>query len=342
MLSVCVALKNRSRVLADGRELRLFPTLVESLARTAPPNTELVVADWDSDDWPLAEWLPDAVGPVALRVVRMAGRFTRGGGRNAAAAAARGDTLFFTDADCLLSPAVFERGAALLREGKAFFPVLYSLLDPDHRTGFWHHWGYGNALMTRAVFDQVGGWPDYKKWGREDVHFFERVSALVPTVREEVPGFFHQWHPDDVLWKDPYGERTPEEEREIRESRVAMRELAALIPAGQSFVLVDEARFGVSEVDGRPARPFLERDGEYAGPPPDDDTAIRELQRMRAEGARFIAFAWMAFWWLDHYAGLHDYLRQSFPCVLRNERLAVFALDGAAIDSPAGGRSEQE
>ena len=75
MLSICVALKNRSLVMADGRELRLFPncvrSIVQSLDGTLP--TELVVADWDSDDWPLDEWLPEAAAGIPLRVAQIEG-----------------------------------------------------------------------------------------------------------------------------------------------------------------------------------------------------------------------------------------------------------------------------
>ncbi len=51
---------------------------------------------------------------------------------------------------------------------------------------------------------------------------------------------------------------------------------------------------------GRRVRLFLERDGHYWGTPPDDETAIGELERVRRSGIRFVIFAWPAFWWLDH------------------------------------------
>lgn len=47
---------------------------------------------------------------------------------------------------------------------------------------------------------------------------------------------------------------------------------------------------------------------------------------MRREGAKFIAFAWPAFWWLDHYEKFQEYLRSQFPCILENERLVIFEL----------------
>ncbi|HEV7904551.1 MAG TPA: sulfotransferase [Pyrinomonadaceae bacterium] len=108
----------------------------------------------------------------------------------------------------------------------------------------------------------------------------------------------------------------------------ASEDVAGVIPAGETFILVDEAGFGSEFAnDGRRALPFLERSGDYWGAPADDATAIRELERMRREhDARFIAFGWPAFWWLDYYGELHAHLRTSFRCVLDNERVVIFDL----------------
>jgi succinoglycan biosynthesis protein ExoV len=107
----------------------------------------------------------------------------------------------------------------------------------------------------------------------------------------------------------------------------AMEELAAIVLPGESFILVDDQQWGGGEViAGRHAIPFLERDGHYWGSPPDDETAIRELYRLRSSGASHIAFAWTSFWWLDHYEEFSRHLRSSFPCVLENERLVIFGL----------------
>ena len=108
--------------------------------------------------------------------------------------------------------------------------------------------------------------------------------------------------------------------------QIATREIAALIPPGDTFILVDQAEWGGQVVADRHALPFLERDGQYWGFPPDDDTAIRELARLRQLGASFIVFGWPAFWWLEHYAELHRHLRSKFRCVLNNPHLVVFEL----------------
>jgi hypothetical protein len=112
--------------------------------------------------------------------------------------------------------------------------------------------------------------------------------------------------------------------------RRARQELCDLIPTGDSYILVDEQALGVDFVPGRPVMPYLHRDGQYWGPPENDDAAVQEVERLRQAGARFLAFAWPAFWWLDHYAGLSRHLHTHFPPILKNERLAVFDLRGTA------------
>ena len=105
------------------------------------------------------------------------------------------------------------------------------------------------------------------------------------------------------------------------------QDIAALIPPGESFILVDEDSWVTDdELGGRRRIPFLERHGQYWGPPPEDSTAINELERMRTSGAGFLVFAWPAFWWLDYYSGFHRHLRSEYRCVLENERLVAFDL----------------
>src|SRR5438552_17199720 len=71
---------------------------------------------------------------------------------------------------------------------------------------------------------------------------------------------------------------------------------------------------------------FRSKEGRYWGKPPDDATAIRELERLRKAGAGFIVFIRSTFWWLEYYGGLHRYLRAQFPCIQQDERIVVFDL----------------
>lgn len=105
----------------------------------------------------------------------------------------------------------------------------------------------------------------------------------------------------------------------------AMHHIRTLVPPGHPFILVDEEQLDVPHaVDGRQRIPFLEGNGQYWGRPPDDETGIRELERLQRSGPSYIIFAWPAFWWLDYYRGLHQYLRSNFRCVLENDRLVAF------------------
>jgi glycosyltransferase involved in cell wall biosynthesis len=138
----------------------------------------------------------------------------------------------------------------------------------------------------------------------------ERLMALNATQSEalylRVPQLYWSWE-ERLQW--------------------ANRDLLALIPPTESFVLVDEQAWsGSLELPDRHPLAFVERDGEYQGPPADDDAAIREVERLRQAGAAFIVFGWPAFWWLDFFAGLAEYLHAEFSCVMRNSRLVAFDL----------------
>jgi hypothetical protein len=108
--------------------------------------------------------------------------------------------------------------------------------------------------------------------------------------------------------------------------RTTLHDLTSLIPPGAPLVLVDQDEFRTYLGDDCPVTPFLEKEGQYWGPPPDDETAIREAERLRQSGAKYMAFVWPAFWWLNHYSGLHEHLRSQFRSVLENDRLLVFDL----------------
>ena len=123
-------------------------------------------------------------------------------------------------------------------------------------------------------------------------------------------------------------ETSPERWRRLswrRRLQETTKDIAAVVPTGHKYVLVDQATWEIGElVPRRHKIPFLEHDGKYWGPPIDDVTAIQELGRLRGEGASFIVFAWPAFWWLDYYEDFTRYLRSHFPRVLENDRLIAF------------------
>ena len=78
--------------------------------------------------------------------------------------------------------------------------------------------------------------------------------------------------------------------------------------------------------------PFLEKDGQYWGPPADDATAINELERLHQAGAQLVVFVWTTFWWLEHYTGFHRHLRSRYACVQEDEHVVVFDLRREAVN----------
>ena len=334
MLSICVTIKNRSRLMVDGRELLLFPRCVESVARAARDgiDCELVVADWGSDDWPYHEWLEQAAHPVPVRLVQVAGTFSRGRGRNCAAAAATGETLFFLDADCLVSANMLHAGLGHTRDGKAFFPILFSFADPEHKEGWWRDTGYGICMMPAAVFRRTSGWPEYVHWGYEDDDFYTAVSAVAGVVREQSPGSFHQWHPNDVGWKNRFGATSNFEELAIARYRAFGADLFRAIPTHSEILIAGESSFQKKALQEFRVHSFLEREGEYWGNPADDGEALAELERMRSAGAGYIVFPQSEAWWLEHYTQFSRHLRGINRCVVASDRFTVFDLTGSGTD----------
>jgi FkbM family methyltransferase len=115
--------------------------------------------------------------------------------------------------------------------------------------------------------------------------------------------------------------------------RAMEAELAALVAPGAGFILVDQEEIASGLVlDDRTRWPFLEKDGQYWGPPADDATAIRELQRLQRSGARYIVFARHGFWWLDYYKTFADYLRRHGERIASNDRFIAFRLSNDIPD----------
>jgi hypothetical protein len=134
----------------------------------------------------------------------------------------------------------------------------------------------------------------------------EAIDSILPTIREQQQQALHSW---------------------MQQLRLATEEISALIPPEEVFILVGEHQWASGEtVLRRRYVPFIEKDGHYWGAPPDTATAIEELERLRKLEANFIVFRQPAFWWLDYYSGLREYLRSHFRCMLENDRLVIFDL----------------
>jgi len=95
---------------------------------------------------------------------------------------------------------------------------------------------------------------------------------------------------------------------------------------GTPFVLIDGYGLALDSTSGRAVIPFKERDGEYWGPPADDNDAIAELERLYRKGAQYLVVAWPSFWWAEEYPRFLAHVRDTYRCVRENDELIIFDL----------------
>jgi hypothetical protein len=180
----------------------------------------------------------------------------------------------------------------------------------------------------------VSVWSEHDFRGMDYV-FAERDFICLAMVR----GYLNQtmeWIPPAVMQR--LGYRTMREfyakdpsrlslaDVETRRHSLSLSDIQRIIPAGATYILVDELQTRLTEASDHRTLPFLENHGEYWGPPGDDAQAIAEIERMRGSGCSHIVFAWPALWWLDHYKGMAQHLRNQYRCPLENGRLTIFDL----------------
>ena len=83
------------------------------------------------------------------------------------------------------------------------------------------------------------------------------------------------------------------------------------------------------------ALPFMERDGQYWGAPADDDAAIAELERLRAErNASLLVFLWSNYWQLSYYRKFGEHVARRYDRVINNGHLIAFDLSTARGEEP--------
>jgi hypothetical protein len=163
---------------------------------------------------------------------------------------------------------------------------------------------------------------DCERPGLEPIR--SRLRQSLERIAERDGATCAQRRRDDVAAARLWAERRPRILDAIRET----------VPSGATLVLVDEDQLPAGIPDRR-VRPFLERDGQYWGPPADDDQAVAELFRMRREGARYLAVIWSSFWWLDFYPCFGRILREPGCCLMDKAEIRIFDLAAIPAEPPA-------
>ena len=219
MLSICTTVKNRSRVKTDKGMLFLFPNCLESIAKSLTLNddVELIVADWESDDWPIRSWIESVVPHIPIHIISIkADGFSAGKGRNIAAEYCNGDSIFFMDADMMVNRQVINEGVRIVNNGGIYYPTVK--YEVEHGKQIIHEGG-GNLFMSKDAFFKSGKWPEYWKHGFEDTDFAVQLKGVAPIRINNKLSIFHQWHPQTALFKDAHASKSPIKQRTAKDRK---------------------------------------------------------------------------------------------------------------------------
>lgn len=114
--------------------------------------------------------------------------------------------------------------------------------------------------------------------------------------------------------------------------KAAMDQVLHIIPEGSAFILMDDNHWVTdSDFYGRKRIPFLSMNGEFAGAPVDDESAIAEIEKEKNKGAGFVVVPWSCFWYMDHYRKMKAYLETNATCLLANELVVIYDLHNQLI-----------
>jgi GT2 family glycosyltransferase len=188
-VSVVIPVRNGPKDIAD---------CLAAIARSTRAPTEILVVDDASVDDTAAVALS-----LGARVLRLPENVGPAAARNRGAELARGDILFFTDADVRVHPDTIDRAVAALTRTDEFAAVLGSYDETPSDPGFisqyknlFHHWVHQHAkeeaqtfwtgcgAVRRETFLAIGGFNEgYGRPSIEDIELGFRLRAAGCRIR---------------------------------------------------------------------------------------------------------------------------------------------------------------
>lgn len=165
-----------------------------------------------------------------------------------------------------------------------FFPAT-SLWWLDHYTGFRHH--------LEARYERVVDQPD---------------TGIIFSLAGSPP----EAHPD----------REPASDVHVEQVRAVAK---ALLPEGTRVLVASSGDERLLDLGGPIGWHFPQLPGGAHSTvrPPDSRAAVAHVQALRGAGAEYLIFPRDAHWWLEHYAGLREHLRDSCSVVTRQSNVCT-------------------
>jgi len=107
------------------------------------------------------------------------------------------------------------------------------------------------------------------------------------------------------------------------------RTVRRIVPPDAALAVVDKWDPTLLHLSRRRGWHFPDRRLLPDGYPPDSATAVRHLEAMRRRGAEYLVVPSTAFWWLEHYPGLTEYLHERGAIAGADRHCAIFRLTAA-------------
>lgn len=215
-ISFCITIKNRAIIEYKNKDnkiikLMLLKKNLEQLLfiKKDIDNFELCIVDYNSTDVDnLKQYIINIIGTsIPLKFIILNKYFSRGEGLNYAFTLSTGkpsDIVFFLDTDMVVGRQIIDNiYKYCFKYNYVYFPICGKFIDYTHKQYKPAIYAYGNVAMKKKIFLQKkGGWMHNRKWGKEDedMYFYYRKIA----IRDYTHAFFHQWHPEDIKFKNKY------------------------------------------------------------------------------------------------------------------------------------------
>ncbi len=112
--------------------------------------------------------------------------------------------------------------------------------------------------------------------------------------------------------------------------QAAIDEIRSVLGERNSFVLIDADCWDPALVDELPATSFSAASHDGGSSPASGTQAVETIEKTRKSGCRYLVIAWPAFWWLDFYPELEEYVASAASCVFRNSHIWIYDLQTPA------------
>lgn len=194
-------LKYNMEYLQDLNGFRPFDKFLESINKQSDifkGEVELIVVDWSSKDDDVEElikcfWIDKKYKYINLEEET----FSRGYALNIGIAEATYDRIHVSDIDMKYHNTEFLEDVSTLEEDEVIFPMMLKEMTPSSFKLRFEIASFGMACFHKKLFMKTGGYPDIRKWGKEDIEFAEKCFKLTDKVsRKPWLNAIHTFHTD--------------------------------------------------------------------------------------------------------------------------------------------------